>query len=494
MATKSRESSSSLPLAVAASIAGTFLAVSALHYRRKRHQQQQGTTTTATTAETPLLPPTAPRGTLETVRAIAGPRAPWFLLDAARQMKGSPPVFRIPIPLPWAGAYVVADAMLQRQVFSDHRAEKPPFIYRAFAVPGHPEGIFTRKTADPLWKSVRKGTAPAFSKKEVGRMDAVCTKHVEKWIEERLEPFIENNETFDPSLEMTFMTFSTIIEAAFEHDVTYEEFERYAQNAETFLLEFGFRHIANPLRRQFGWFFSGYRKAIEASRENYFFLEKVLDDYRMNSHKSESNTIIKLILQATDSDSYALSEMGTFVAGGFDTSGFTLSTTLVLLAKHPDVVAKARREQQKVEPGQISEYLRCVIKESRRLLSVAAMGASRQYSFPVKLGPYRIPAGAAILMPQILPHRDATVYAPDPDDFRPERWLHATDAMNEYLLSFAAGPRNCIGQALALAELESVLPRLVMAYDFKVEEEGRLEYFLTLKFRGTRLRATKVSK
>eukprot|EP00977_Amphora_coffeiformis_P011961 scaffold2917_cov191-Amphora_coffeaeformis.AAC.54 len=477
MSTKDR-TSSSLPLALVASVAGAVGVTGCVfHYRRKWQASQR-------------RPPPAPASTLETVQAIAGPNAPWFLLDLARGM--NVPVFRLPIPMPLAGVYVITTAKLQRQVLSDKDAEKPSFIYRAFAAPGYPEGIFTRKTSDPIWKSVRKGTAHAFSKNEVGRMNAICARRVNNWIEERLERFIERNETFDPSHEMIFMTFSTIMEAAFEYEATYEEFNQYTKNAETFLVEFGFRHIANPFRRCLGWFFSGYRQAMHAANENFSFLKRVLDAYRSNPKKSDSNTLIKLILQATDTESQALSEMGTFIAGGFDTTGFTLSTTLVLLAKHPEIVAKAREEQRKVGPSQITEYLRCIIKESRRFLSVAAMGASRQYSVPVKLGPYQIPAGAALFMPQILPHRDANVYAPDPDTFRPERWLKATDDMNESLVSFAVGPRNCIGQSLAIAELESVLPRLLLAYDFTLEEEGKLEYFLTLKFRGSRLNATKI--
>lgn len=126
--------------------------------------------------------------------------------------------------------------------------------------------------------------------------------------------------------------------------------------------------------------------------------------------------------------------MGTFIAGGYDTTGYTLSTTLVLLAQHPEIATKVQTAQSQLGPGEISDYLRCVIKESRRLVPVAATGGSRQFADPeVQLGSYDIPAGAVLLLPHLLSHRNKNVFGPDVDVFRPERWLEATDEMNESL-------------------------------------------------------------
>jgi cytochrome P450 len=70
--------------------------------------------------------------------------------------------------------------------------------------------------------------------------------------------------------------------------------------------------------------------------------------------------------------------------------------------------------------------------------------------------------------------------------------MDTTPQIKESLISFATGPRNCIGQPLAIAELESVLPKLLSTYEFTLEEPGQLEYFLTLKYKGCRLKASKV--
>lgn len=53
------------------------------------------------------------------------------------------------------------------------------------------------------------------------------------------------------------------MEAVFEYIATREEFEACIANAHAFLQEFGFKQVANPLRRYFGWFLPTYHKALK---------------------------------------------------------------------------------------------------------------------------------------------------------------------------------------------------------------------------------------
>lgn len=44
-------------------------------------------------------------------------------------------------------------------------------------------------------------------------------------------------------------------------------------------------------------------------------------------------------------------------------------------------------------------------------------------------------------------HKDATIF-PDPDVFRPERWIEAAEKgqnLKKHLVTFTKGSRNCIG-------------------------------------------------
>lgn len=69
-------------------------------------------------------------------------------------------------------------------------------------------------------------------------------------------------------------------------------------------------------------------------------------------------------------------------------------------------------------------------------------------------------------------HRDKTIYGPDADEFRPERWDNADDRAplrpGWAFLPFNGGPRVCIGQQYALTEAAYTIVRLLQTFD-KIE-------------------------
>lgn len=64
----------------------------------------------------------------------------------------------------------------------------------------------------------------------------------------------------------------------------------------------------------------------------------------------------------------------------------------------------------------------------------------------------------------------------DPDAFHPERFLGDTKYAGDkrhVVQPFSVGPRNCIGQSLAWAELRTILARLVWNFEMRICEESR---------------------
>ena len=98
-----------------------------------------------------------------------------------------------------------------------------------------------------------------------------------------------------------------------------------------------------------------------------------------------------------------------------------------------------------------------------------------------------IPKGAVCMLNQFVCNRNPEVF-PNPEEFRPERW--ETIAMKDPL-SFAAGPRNCPGQYLATAQINSLLPRILAEFNLEIADEGTLEFLGTLKF-NSKVRAKKL--
>lgn len=128
------------------------------------------------------------------------------------------------------------------------------------------------------------------------------------------------------------------------------------------------------------------------------------------------------------------------------------------LADHPDVFAKVREEALRVRAGDVESpmtlenldnmpYTRAVVKESMRLKPpVIMVPYMTTKPFPIT-DSYTVPKGAMCIPAFWNSLHDAEVY-PEPDHFRPERWLPGGVSENSPMKNFivyGAGPHRCIG-------------------------------------------------
>ncbi|KAM0328720.1 hypothetical protein ACHAQA_005133 [Verticillium albo-atrum] len=67
-------------------------------------------------------------------------------------------------------------------------------------------------------------------------------------------------------------------------------------------------------------------------------------------------------------------------------------------------------------------------------------------------------------------HRNHDIFSPDPDIFRPERWLDEDKAklsqMDGYWMPFGSGSRTCIGKNISLLEMNKLIPAIVKKFEF----------------------------
>jgi len=439
-------------------------------------------------------PPVAPAGMIKSIQGMST-NAPFFLKEMVKAAKSD--IIRLRLPIP-GGVYAVGNPVAMRAILLDKTSDKPNELYSSFDNVTKGESVFTRSNTKE-WKSARKCLSYSFNAFEVKRMNQICAEQVHAWIQNTLESYIQKNEAFDPTVEIAKLTFYTIIKAAFEYPVMPddEEYNNFMHHLELSLKEFAGRQNGNPFRKYYGFLLSEYREAKKASTVINEFAAKILHTYRKNPNKSKNKTIIRMIVENNNytSDKERLSDILTLVIGGHETTAFTISTTLILLAKHPKVAEKVREELLSMDVSMRSSrsgYLHNVIRESKRMLPVTALGSARLTGrdFSFKDGSIVIPKGATCLLPLLLVHNHEETFK-DPENFRPERWENEDDKMRGALMAFSVGNRDCVGQSLAMAEIYSVLPKLLTDYKFEVEKEGELVYFLTLKYAGCRLKATR---
>lgn len=165
------------------------------------------------------------------------------------------------------------------------------------------------------------------------------------------------------------------------------------------------------------------------------------------------------------------------IMAGADTTGTGLGSTIRFLALHSLAMKRAQHEIYAAdEAGNLStpvkyeearEYLPfCVacIKESLRLNPPATNLFARVVGTEGKwVEGVFVPPGTEVTSNAWVVQRDPDVYGPDPDGFRPERWLESVERANELdALSFVfgIGSRVCLGRDIAVMELYKLVPEV----------------------------------
>jgi len=82
-----------------------------------------------------------------------------------------------------------------------------------------------------------------------------------------------------------------------------------------------------------------------------------------------------------------------------------------------------------------------------------------------------IPAGTVVCMTPLHILMNEHIF-PDPQEFRPERWLN-DERLSRYLVAFSRGTRSCLGISLAWAELYLVLAKVFRKFNFDVDQVVR---------------------
>lgn len=172
----------------------------------------------------------------------------------------------------------------------------------------------------------------------------------------------------------------------------------------------------------------------------------------------------------TMSDEEVRDAVVTILAAGHDTTALSLAWALELIASHPQELARLQAELTEVcGDGPVTpetlprlERLDAVIRETLRLRNILPY-VVRVVKAPITIGAYTYPPGV-VLCPAIhLLHRRPDLY-PQPETFRPERFLERKFAPHEWD-PFGGGNRACLGQAFALYEMRVVLATLLQTLD-----------------------------
>ncbi|RYP23585.1 hypothetical protein DL767_008777 [Monosporascus sp. MG133] len=215
------------------------------------------------------------------------------------------------------------------------------------------------------------------------------------------------------------------------------------------------------------------------------------------------------------SDENLVDQLMTFLAAGHETTATAMTWAVYLLARHPDVQSRLRREVREhlpspaaaaaadPNPATVSSaeidrlpYLNAVCSEVLRYFSPVPL-TLREAGPGATIRGRRIPSGTRVVLAPWATNRDPALWGEDADEFRPERWLQGQGAgtaddrdnqdgaadgkkhgsgggasSNYAFLTFLHGPRSCIGQAFARAEFACLLACWAGRFEFALRDEA----------------------
>lgn len=207
----------------------------------------------------------------------------------------------------------------------------------------------------------------------------------------------------------------------------------------------------------------------------------ILAEITQRRHQNDPSRedILTLLLAARDEQGHGMSdqeirdELLTLLLAGHETTALALTWGLYWIHRDPRILEALHQEMDGLDTSHDAHdvarlpYLHAVCQEILRLHPIVPE-VTRGLGQPFLLKGYDLPAGTVLAPSIYLTHRRAALY-PEPDVFRPERFLEREFSPWEYL-PFGGGGRKCIGWAFALYEMKMVLFTVLSQIHLRLEE------------------------
>ena len=304
----------------------------------------------------------------------------------------------------------------------------------------------------------RKLLMPAFHGKAlmnyVTTMTEITDRYLSKWEQ-------TGNLTWFPELKnLTFEIASVLLIGS-------------EPGAETTELSRLFTELTNGLfTLPLKWSYTTYGRAITARDRLLAHIEQVV----LERQQSPTQDALGLLVQSQDEEGNRLSvaelkvQALLLLFAGHETTTSLIASLCLALAQNPEVLARARAEQQQIgrnTPISIDSlkqmtYLDRVLREVERMYSPIG-GGFRGVVKEFEFNGYRVPKGWQLLYRIPEAHFDAAVYPQphtfDPDRFDPDRSDYKPSDYT--FVTYGGGSRICIGMAFAQMELKIIAAMLL---------------------------------
>jgi cytochrome P450 len=307
-------------------------------------------------------------------------------------------------------------------------------------------GLMTSENAQ--WRRQRRLMQSAFHKPRVERFFGIFFQQA-KMLAERCLQAANAGQAVNITEAVSEATLRVTLQALFSEDLDSLE-NRQGQSAFQLLSDDSRRDLQFAVRfRALGTLV---QDVVQDRRRQQRFPDDLLSHCLLARDKSSNEPM---------TDRQIIDEVLTLIVAGHETTAASLGWVWYLLATHPERFEALRETLRHCDPGAVRDWTSLVrlqtvmqvLKEALRLYPPGWLYTRRALQDD-RFGDYHMPAGTDVFVNSWLLHRHPG-YWEQPDEFRPERFTPDQEARRHRYayLPFSAGPRHCIGESFAMAEM-----------------------------------------
>lgn len=341
----------------------------------------------------------------------------------------------------------------------------------------------------PYWLRQRRLIQPGFHPQKVKDLYAIMQGTIDRFLDT-----FPSGGAIDIYPLMNRLAFDVVIQTLFDVNLPTETIAELSRHISE-IQEFVITDIRQPYN---SWWFrlSGRvkenRRKADRVRE---ILRGVVRERQASGRRY--NDLLDMLLDARYEDNgepmreeQLLDEIVILFIAGHETTGNALTWTLWLLANHPNELHLLHEETRNLSVTDTVAHARlsAVIQESMRLYPPAWV-SDRVALEDDSFNGFSWPKGTIIALFYYGLHRSAT-YWEEPMKFKPERFL-ATDREKDkgkIFFPFGGGPRLCIGNNFAMAEMALFLKSFVGRFEITpTAASPKARALVTLRPEGVRL-------
>ncbi len=289
---------------------------------------------------------------------------------------------------------------------------------------------------------------------------------------------IPSGEKIDIYSQMHALSFSVLIHSLFDITLSAQTISDLSQGF-TDLQDFLLKDVNEPFRKLFYSFNGADRLVLKRSKKIKGILKDIIAQRKseQNSHNDLLNMLLNTRYEDTGeamTEEQVIDEIHVLLFAGHETTANTLSWVLYLLAAHPECLNKLKSEIKNISVFESpqNDYINAVISETMRLYPAAWMTERVSLNDDTFKG-FSFPKGTIIIPFFYGLHRNRKYWSHE-SVFDPDRFISSDSGKLQKIKNFfpfGAGPRMCIGNNFAIAEMAFILHELLSKFEISPTDE-----------------------